>query len=121
MNKTALRYGLNSNGEEKGLKKEENDNYLLSKPSIGLDQNFRQVSKMSLWQDYYFPHPSKVLLSAEGYFRRVWKLQIHADYCFRRVEKVLIPAEQYFPACGEGDFEGDYLFLNLAIILINED
>lgn len=65
MNKTALRYGLYSNGEEKGLKKEENDNYLLSKPSIGLDQNFRRSSKMPLWQDHYFLHPSKMLFCQE--------------------------------------------------------
>lgn len=51
MNKTALRYGLYSNGEEKGLKKGENNNYLLSKPSIGLDQNFRRPSKMLFCQE----------------------------------------------------------------------
>lgn len=51
MNKTALRYGLYSNGEEKGLKKEEDDNYLLSKLSIGLDQNFRRPSKMLFCQE----------------------------------------------------------------------
>lgn len=65
MNKTALRYGLYSNGEEKGLKKGENNNYLLSKPSIGLDQNFRRSSKIPLRQDHDFLHPSKMPLCQE--------------------------------------------------------